>query len=223
MITYTKTKKLDINFDGMDEQMKKMIPQSESLEMELTFIKEQSLFQNKKGESLEDLDMESDDGSMKITFIREDQVENILHKNLDRNIRTHQKGIMGKPFLIVDDLKNLQWKITSEKVKYLGYECQKAVIENEDEFVVAWYTPSIPVQHGPSSYYGLPGLILMLSINDGDTEFKANAVELMELGELQVKAPNKGKKVNQVQYDKIETDKINELKEMYSKKKSKNK
>ena len=29
--------------------------------------------------------------------------------------------------------------------------------------VEAWYTPQIPVGHGPAEYWGLPGLILEVS------------------------------------------------------------
>ncbi|WP_332911473.1 GLPGLI family protein [Algoriphagus boritolerans] len=34
--------------------------------------------------------------------------------------------------------------------------------------VTAWFTPEIPVSHGPESYFGLPGLILEVQ-NQGRT------------------------------------------------------
>ena len=48
-----------------------------------------------------------------------------------------------------------------------GHTSVKDTTEKEDEVqmieIVAWYTPMIPVNHGPSEYWGLPGLILEVS------------------------------------------------------------
>ena len=32
--------------------------------------------------------------------------------------------------------------------------------------IVAWYTPQIPVSHGPAEFGGLPGLILELTTDE---------------------------------------------------------
>ncbi|WP_219843727.1 GLPGLI family protein [Nonlabens tegetincola] len=49
------------------------------------------------------------------------------------------------------------------------------VYEQADEIkVIAWFTPAIPVQHGPAEYGGLPGLILEL--NAGETTLLCSKV-----------------------------------------------
>jgi len=215
-ITYTEVFKLDIQIEGMSEEMLSMIPKSQSLQKELLFKKKESVFQNVKGEVAEDLDMSSDDGSFQIMIKMDDDVEDILYKNQKSKEIVHQKGIMGKSFVVNEKLEKIKWKITNEKVKYLDYECQKAVLENEDEFVVAWFTSQIPVQVGPSSYHGLPGAILMVSVDDGKIEFKANKVEFEKLEEDAILKPTKGKKVSAEEYEKIQKDKDAEMMKMHT-------
>ncbi len=218
-IEYTETIKLEVKFDGMTEDMKKMIPQSHSQQKELIFEGDLSLYKTKKGEVIEDVNMESDDGSFKIQFKMDDEVDDILYKDLVSKHRTHQKGILGKPFILEDNLQTYGWKLTGEKIKYLDYECHKAVIEKEDEFIIAWYTPSIPVQIGPNDYHGLPGAILMLSINDGKKEYKATEVQLdFEVGDS-ISKPKGYKVVDQVTFDKIEKEKEAEIRKMFASKK----
>ena len=209
-IVYNETIKL--SFEGMDEKMATMLPSSQSLKKELLFKDGKSLYQNVKGEALENLEMESEDGSFKIEMISDD-TEDILYKNLTEKKTVHQKGLMGKSFVVSNELKKHKWKITNEKIKYLDYECQKAVIEEEGKFVVAWFTSEIPVQMGPGMYHGLPGAILMISVNDGKQELKAIAVELGEIDDL--KKPSKGKKVTEDEYLKILEEKIKEMREMH--------
>jgi len=209
-IVYDETIKLE--FEGMDEKMVSMLPTSQSLKKELLHKNGMTIYQNMKGEAVEDLEMESDDGSFKIQFVSDD-IEDILFKNLNEKSLVHQKGIMGKSFVVTNDLPKLKWKITNEKIKYLDYECQKAVIEDEDKFVVAWFTSQIPMQMGPAMYHGLPGTILMVSVNDGKKEIKALSVEKIDLPKLE--EPSKGKKVSEEKYQKIQEEKMKEMQEMH--------
>lgn len=79
--------------------------------------------------------------------------------------------------------------------------------------VTAWYTPQIPVSSGPDSYYGLPGLILEL--NTGKTTMLCTEIVLNPSETLEIKKPNKGKKVNREEYNKIIKVKTDELKERF--------
>ena len=213
-ISYKETIKLDIQFEGMDESMKSMIPESQSVDKELLFTKSESLYQNKKGEELEGLDLKSDDGSVHIKIVTDD-TEEILYKSFAQKEKVHQRGMMGKSFLVKDELKKHKWKITDEKIKYLDYECQKAVIENEDDFIVAWFTSQIPLQIGPGSLHGLPGAVLMANYNDGEVEIKAQDVSFYNLEEDELQIPKNGKKVNEEEFAKIQEQKEKEMEEMY--------
>ncbi len=219
-IVYKETVKLDIQFEGMDESMKAMLPKSQSVTKVLTFKGKESLYQNKKGEELENINMASDDGSFQIKIMRDD-TEDILYKNLKEKTKIHQKGMMGKSFVVKDELPKHKWKITNEKIKFLDYECQKAVIEEEGKFVVAWFTSQIPVQVGPGSYHGLPGAILLISINEGETEVAALGVDFNALNPDDMKAPSDGKEVTEEEFEKIRIEKEKEMEETYGGKRMK--
>ena len=107
----------------------------------------------------------------------------IYYKNIKDKSFAKQTEIMGKVFLVKDQLPKYDWKMTTE-VKNIGkYTCYKATyteeVENkkmsfvngemkekvtkETKVTTAWYTLEIPISNGPDDYQGLPGLILELT------------------------------------------------------------
>jgi len=222
VIEYQETMKIDMSemneqLKGLPQAMLDMIPKSQSFDKELLFEAGNSIYRNKTGSSApEDKHMESDDGFVMIKFSQDDS-EEILYTSMKEKQIVHQKGIMGKSFVVESDLEKRAWKLTNEKIMYLDYECQKAVIENEDEFVVAWYTSQIPTQVGPGSYNGLPGAILLLSIDDGTIEMKATKVSMKSLDADAIAIPNDGKKVTQKEFDKINEEKMKEREASFGK------
>ena len=79
--------------------------------------------------------------------------------------------------------------------------------------VTAWYTPQIPVSSGPDVYWGLPGLILEL--NAGRTTMLCTEVSIDADKTIEIKEPNKGKKVTREDYTEIVKVKTQELKERF--------
>lgn len=77
--------------------------------------------------------------------------------------------------------------------------------------VEAWYTPQIPVRHGPLEYWGLPGLILEVSA-DNTTMLCSKLV--LNPGEIiEIEAPSKGKKVTKLEYRTIINNKMVEFRD----------
>ena len=76
----------------------------------------------------------------------------------------------------------------------------------------AWFTPNIPVSSGPNDFGALPGMILEISIDDGQTLIRADKVELMNLEEA-INPPKKGKKISQEDYDAMVEAKTKEMEE----------
>jgi len=66
----------------------------------------------------------------------------------------------------------VEWQITDEKKIINNIECYRAVgtlrsyNKTGDNFIDAWFAPSIPYSYGPSYFNGLPGLILMVVDNN---------------------------------------------------------
>ena len=84
----------------------------------------------------------------------------------------------------------------------------------KETIVTAWYTPEIPVNQGPETYWGLPGLIL--EINDGRTVILCSKVVLNPKEKAVIKASTKGKVVTQAEYDEIVIKKMEEFRNMNS-------
>lgn len=148
--------------------------------------------------------------------------------------------VFGKEFLITEKLESFNWKLLDETKKIGNYSCFKAEViipvsekqkqeyaeflkqeekksslfkmeEPKDKVVVAWYTPEIPVSFGPDNYWGLPGLIL--EINEEEKIILCSKVTLNNKATTKIKQPNVGKKVSQKEFDKIEKDKIDSMKD----------
>ncbi|WP_088324412.1 GLPGLI family protein [Polaribacter tangerinus] len=153
----------------------------------------------------------------------------IMYKNLKKQQYIHQTEIMGKVFLIKDDIKNLDWEVTTETKNIGNYTCYKATYSREAEkstmkmvngvfdkktekyikTTTAWFTPQIPVSNGPKEYGGLPGLIL--EINDGPTTIMCSEIQMKNDKEITISVPKKGKKISQKKFDKIKKEKDQEM------------
>jgi len=77
-----------------------------------------------------------------------------------------------------------------------GSKPDSAVVQDEEPEislteVEAWYTPQIPVSHGPGEYWGLPGLILEVSA--GNTTILCSKIVMNPQEKIKIEAPNKGK------------------------------
>jgi len=79
--------------------------------------------------------------------------------------------------------------------------------------ITAWYAPEIPVNQGPESYWGLPGLIL--EVNDGKTVILCSKIVLNAKDKAEIKAPTNGKVISQKEYDETVIKKMEEMRQMY--------
>ncbi|PDS26809.1 GLPGLI family protein [Flavobacterium branchiophilum] len=78
--------------------------------------------------------------------------------------------------------------------------------------VTAWYTPEIPVNQGPETYWGLPGLIL--EVNDGKTTILCSKIVLNPKDKAEIKPSTKGKVIGQEEFDQTVIKKLEEFREM---------
>ncbi|MDB9720672.1 GLPGLI family protein [Winogradskyella sp.] len=75
--------------------------------------------------------------------------------------------------------------------------------------VIAWYSPQIPVSHGPSEFWGLPGLILEVSA--GDTTMLCSKIVMNPEEKTEIIAPDKGKEITKADYQKTVVEKMKEF------------
>ena len=79
--------------------------------------------------------------------------------------------------------------------------------------VIAWYTPQIPVSHGPGDFWGLPGLIL--EVNTDKTTILCSKIIMNPQEKVQIKAPEKGDVVSRQKYNETVKKKMEEMRSMY--------
>ena len=114
-------------------------------------------------------------------------------------------------FIPTDDLLwySFSWsrmRTTNDSEDKTTEEGDKSVDITEVE---AWYTPQIPVRHGPSEYWGLPGLILEVSA--GETTMLCSKIVLNPTDAIQIEAPSKGSLVTKSEYQDLIQNKMVEF------------
>ena len=75
--------------------------------------------------------------------------------------------------------------------------------------VEAWYTPQIPVSHGPGEFWGLPGLIL--EVSTGDKVMLCSKVIMNPKDKIEIEALGKGKEITKVAYQETIRGKMMEM------------
>ncbi|WP_124979168.1 GLPGLI family protein [Nonlabens xiamenensis] len=159
------------------------------------------------------------------------------YKNLVDQTFIREDQIQGKEFLIVDQIKPLDWKLTGESKKIGNYTAMKATYtfpkEEKDEqevetsllemagsderVITAWFTMDIPISNGPGNYQGLPGLILEL--RDGNTVILCDRIE-MNPADFELEKPKKGKKIGLEDFNDLQAKKQKEMQERFQNKRS---
>ena len=129
-----------------------------------------------------------------------------------RIVETHE--FMGRTFRVVDQRPVYEWRLTSEQAEHLGYMVIKATAEHDSTSIEAWFTPEIPVQGGPGPYGGLPGMILVVSVDDGYTKYFATEIALGDVEEGLIKVPDEGREMSREEYDKVVEEKMEEMRKL---------
>ena len=212
----------NLSFEGanhspeMVEQLKAQLKKQFQKEYELEFNLSESTW--KEAESLDAGAATASSGGMTISIATGNS---ITYKNTSDLTYIEQTESFSKLFLIKDSLKQRQWKITGETKKIGNYLANKATYENIREsktfsltnddkemkskidttLITVWYSSQIPVPHGPSDYWGLPGLILEMT--DGNVTYLCTKVVLNPTDKIIIKAPTKGKEVTRKEYEKV--------------------
>ncbi|MBT8236737.1 MAG: GLPGLI family protein [Bacteroidia bacterium] len=198
----------------------------------LNFNKEESFFEEE--DKLDAMSGATD--SWGSNFSRGDQ-----YKNVKENALVQSQEFYGKQFLVKDELQPFEWIMGTESKQIGQYMCFKATASvptaelqwynfswgelraatpddadsSEPEIpmtnIEAWYSPQIPVAHGPGEYWGLPGLILEVSA--GNTTMLCAKIVMNPDTRLKIEAPEKGKEITKSDYKATITDKMREMRD----------
>lgn len=124
---------------------------------------------------------------------------------------TETREFMGRRFIIRAPKPTYEWKLVGEQSEFLGYMVQKATAVQDSTTIEAWFTPQIPVSAGPGPFSGLPGLILVVSVDRGDELYSATEIDLSGLAEGAIVVPDEGDEVTREEYEIIVEEKLAEI------------
>ncbi|MDB4064187.1 GLPGLI family protein [Flavobacteriaceae bacterium] len=213
--------------EQMEAQMRKMFQKTFTLD----FTKSESMY--KEEQELDAPKGPSANGGVMVMMMDGNGSSDILYKNISENRMANKTELMGKVFLIKDNLEAYDWKLTGEAKNIGNYTCYKAAYEKEEEDIqidmidgevkeekvtkkrtlVVWYTTDVPVSNGPNNYGGLPGLIL--EVNDGDLTIVCSELVLNPKEAKEIKEPVKGKIVTRKKFAEISLEKTKEMMNRY--------
>jgi GLPGLI family protein len=200
----------------------------------LTFNKSECIYEQEQ--QLEKPKAASGEMQISVSISSSEGKKYINAKNKTSSI---EDAILGKQFIIVENIEKPDWKLVDDTKKIGDYTCFKAKLtipvsdkqkkeyeeflkkeeiksslfkmeEPKEKIITAWYTPEIPASFGPNNYWGLPGLIL--EINEPETIILCSKVVLNTKGTT-IKIPNKGQKVSQKEFDAIQKKKYDSMKD----------
>ena len=217
--------------DKMQEEIQKQIDKMNQKTFVLEFDKYSSIYKEERILNAPKPQV----GGMKTTVMSfgGSNSSDVYYKNVQENRFANQTEIMGKRFLVKDNLTSHKWELSSETKNIGTYTCYKATfskevenknttfkdgesaeeIEKETIITTAWYTPQISVGNGPGNYQGLPGLIL--EINDGKKIIVCTEIVLNPSKQISIEEPKKGKVVSQKKFLEIQKQKSDEMIEKF--------
>jgi len=217
------------------ERLKNMLEKSYTL----SFNKSESIY--KVEEKLEAPTQEQGGRGSRFRGMMSGAIDGNHYKNIKTKQSLTALELLGKPFLIKNELQKLEWTMSGETKQIGKYTCFKATaIKTWEDFdmnslrrpnnrendttkvekeipqnieIVAWYSMQIPVSHGPADFWGLPGLIL--EVNTENTTLLCSKIVLNPEEKFTIKQPSKGKEITKEAYTKLATKKFQEMRENF--------
>jgi GLPGLI family protein len=225
----TKSKSPEV--DAMKAKLMEALSKGSQKEFTLEFTGKESSYTE-----VQQLAKPSVGDGMSISFSGNGSASKTVYKDLQKQTLIKEDEIMGKEFLIVDQLPQYNWQLSQETKMIGNYTCYKATylpeltesqkeakakkeeekeagglfaqIEDKDRTITAWYTPDISVSNGPGEYQGLPGLIL--EVKELNTILLVTKIEINPESDLNIKKPKTGKEINQKDFDALAKKKYDE-------------
>ena len=233
-VVYERTVRMNnIRFGGgggnlppeVQAQMDRM-PRSRTDQFELLFTPQHSLYQFLPNAAADE-GANTFAGGGVVVQMRTNNNE-VTYVNYANGTRVEQREMFDKSFVVLDSVQKVQWKLSEETKPVLNFTARKAsgfsvvsrprvTMENGEMKretvtdtvpVVAWYTTEVPVPTGPNYQGQLPGLIVELDINNGQTVTKA--IEFSpKVAVNKIKEPKDGKRMTAAEFG-VERDKMME-------------
>ncbi|MCE2397872.1 MAG: GLPGLI family protein [Gemmatimonadetes bacterium] len=129
-------------------------------------------------------------------------------------IMVEAHDFLGRQFRVRRERPDLEWRLTGEQAEHDGYMVLQATTEHDGTQVEAWFTPEIPLPGGPDVYGGLPGMILVVSLDGGESKFFATEIALDEEESEPIAEPTEGDEMTPEEFDQMVEEKLEEFRSM---------
>ena len=239
-IIYERTTQMRFQFrGGPGGETASPAPQAMVSTFELLFGGGKSLWQvlpdvNQEASQITPMESPAGGGGGRAFTIRRFGGDDVVFVNYEEGRRLSAREINSRQVVVEDSVAKLSWKMTDESKTILGKKAFKATtqtvttrtmtsMENGEMKrkempdtlnIVAWFTPEIPVPAGPAYQAQLPGMILEIDVNNGQTVYKA--VEISPKVSLSnIKEP-KGKRITNAEYEKERAIMLAEMQKRFS-------
>jgi GLPGLI family protein len=212
-VVYDETIRIEIELPPEMEQMRDRIPRERTVGRHLLFDGAVSLMRNAPQQE-EATQLEAESEGRRMAFRMAQASDDEVYTDRDAGTVVEKRGFLERTFLIRDVPLDLAWRLTGERAEFLGYAAQKAVATTESgTSVEAWFTPEIPAPVGPGRYGGLPGLILVLTEDDGRRSFVAKEVTLAPPDAGALAAPTRGREVTREGFEALVEERMREMRQ----------
>lgn len=205
-------------FGNLPPDVQAQMPKSRTVQYELLFNAERSLWQFLPNAANDDQNSFAGGG---VVIRMAGGAGEATYVDYAKGTRIDQRELFERSFVVTDTVAKVQWKLSEETKPILNFTAHKATgtsvvmrprvtMENGEMKremvtdtvpVVAWYTTDVPVPAGPDFQGQLPGLILEVDINKGQNVTKA--VEFSpKVAANKIKEPSDGKRMTAAEFTK---------------------
>jgi GLPGLI family protein len=143
---------------------------------------------------------DSDENEMGYSYKK---AEYTITRDFSNNTLHDYMDVLGKTYIVEDSLKAPRWIILNEMKEIAGHACMNAFYNDtlKKQKVIGWYALDMPISGGPERFFGLPGMLLGIDINNGALVLEADKIDLKPLTtELDFPKKAKGKKIKEKDY-----------------------
>ncbi|MFY9465319.1 MAG: GLPGLI family protein [Sediminibacterium sp.] len=128
----------------------------------------------------------------------------VFKKSMDNKIYK-KEVLVGRDYLIEDNLPQIDWKIQSDTKMFGELKGQKAEGYFRGRHYTAWFVTQLPISSGPWKLSGLPGIIFEASDDKQEVVFQFAGFELLKKQDATlINLPSAYIKVNQAEYDRLQ-------------------
>jgi GLPGLI family protein len=138
-----------------------------------------------------------------------------MKRNFKDNTLCDGITLLGKTYIIHDTITPPAWKILNDMKEVAGHICMNASLTDtlRKQNTIVWFALDMPNSAGPERFFGLPGMILEVDINNGALTMTADKIDLKPLTtELEVPQKIKGKKIDEAAFNKLVEKEIHDRK-----------